>query len=176
MIRFFVPGEPHGKLAGEPAVKKVGRRRVSFVRTPSKSRKYMDTVRDALTREGGTIEGPFCLRIQAIFQPPKSALKRAGGIMWMKPDTDNISKAILDGAVKSGQIPDDARCFCELITKRYAKAGEPEGVHVSIMSDDHETFEREFLSWCFDFLRWRAVSKGRKFIFDFVYLLGLQGE
>lgn len=98
---------------------------------PSKTRKYMAEVSKHAAKVAETLpDRPFRCRIEAVFSAPKSAKNRAGGPHWVKPDADNIAKAVMDGMTKAGKVPDDARC-CDLrVIKRYAATGELPHVRV----------------------------------------------
>lgn len=63
-----------------------------------------------------------------IARPP--SVRRA--FPTVKPDLDNLEKAIYDGLVKHGVLKDDAPITDHMVAKRYADFTHPEGVEVEI--------------------------------------------
>lgn len=63
------------------------------------------------------------------FQRPKSVRRLH---MSIKPDLDNLEKAIYDGLVKHGVLKDDAPITDHSVCKRYADERHPEGVEVEL--------------------------------------------
>lgn len=132
--RFVVPGAPQGK----------GRHRTGRTRdgspvhyTPDATAVYERTVAWAAKGAGvKPIEGPVAVRILAYFQIPTSWSKRKqqdaldGNIVpTVKPDGDNIAKAICD-ALNGIAYRDDAQVAQLVVEKLYSD--EPR-VHVTII-------------------------------------------
>lgn len=125
-IEFTVPGRPVGK--GRPRVTRYG------TYTPEKTRKYEELVRRCWKEQSGeTFSGGVALvaDIRAYFPIPKGTSKKkaaamAGTLYLHKPDSDNISKLVLD-ALNERAYPDDS---CVMIggSWKYYTDGEPHTV------------------------------------------------
>jgi Holliday junction resolvase RusA-like endonuclease len=129
MLKFFVPGEPHGK--GRPRATRGGR-----MFTPAKTVAYEGLVAYAAKQEMGErapLDGPLKVDIQAVHSIPASWSKRkksesSGGPATCKPDIDNIVKSIADGG--NGVLwVDDKQIASLSAAKRY---GESPGVWVTV--------------------------------------------
>lgn len=84
--------------------------RTGRVFTPSSTREYIETVRDAVKeywRDREPLSGAVAVRVEAVFELPKSARKPRTH-HTQKPDLDNITKAVLDALtpVKKGRGKD----------------------------------------------------------------------
>ena len=122
LVRFTVFGQPVAK----------GRPRASIrgghvhMRTPKKTAQYEAFVAATARMEYGDppYEGPVSLIVLAVFQRPKRLCRKKDPNvrMWcgVKPDADNICKAIGDGLEKGGIIRNDSQIVHIEIRKVYA--------------------------------------------------------
>lgn len=134
---FLIPGKPQGKE--RPRFNTT----TKAVHTPKTTRQYEQTVRwsylsatDAAQRYHA---GAVRVDIDAVFPIPKSwnrAKTRqalAGQIVpEVKPDTDNIAKAVLD-ALNGLAYKDDSQVIELNVRKRYGEIG-----HISVKIEDLE--------------------------------------
>jgi Holliday junction resolvase RusA-like endonuclease len=95
---FRVEGQPQGK--GRPRFTRSGH---AF--TPAKTREYEEEIARAFTEAGGQIHsGYVAVKVSAFYKIPKATTKEKKGLIErglikpaVKPDVDNIIKAVLDG-------------------------------------------------------------------------------
>lgn len=128
-IMFSVEGQPHGK--GRPRFRRGG----GFVSTytDTKTRDYEARVAaraKIAMGETNPLQGALSVSITAIFETPKSwskkkkALAIAGEIRpTVKPDIDNICKAVFD-AMNNVVYADDKQIYSVRVEKKYASVGE----------------------------------------------------
>jgi Holliday junction resolvase RusA-like endonuclease len=100
-VVFTVPGKPRGK--GRPRFTKAG----GFVRTYTDraTASYENLVALEYERAGGKLtDKPICMTVTAVYPIPKGVSKKMREAMLayevlprIKPDIDNVLKAILDG-------------------------------------------------------------------------------
>lgn len=124
MIDFTIPGKPQGK--GRPRFD--GRRGVAY--TPQKTRDYEDLVRSCYLKNFKgckPLQGALVAEIIAYYPIPKSAKKSDREAMLegkikpkVKPDLDNIIKAVLD-ALNGYAYKDDAAVVGVRADKRYSQ-------------------------------------------------------
>ena len=134
-IEFVVYGRPKGK--GRPRFTMDG-----HAYTPQTTRMYEKEIRQAFREAGGTSFGtvPVAVEIVAYYPVPKSARKsdkqemEAGlRVPMVKPDIDNVLKAVLDGIQgDDGAFHDDVQVVSIRAEKRYDRIGEPGAVVVRI--------------------------------------------
>ena len=134
-VEFVVYGRPKGK--GRPRFTMDG-----HAYTPQTTRMYEKEIRQAFREAGGTSFGavPVAVDVVAYYPIPKSARKAdreamaAGMVVPMvKPDIDNVLKAILDGIQgNDGAFHDDVQVVSVKATKRYDRIGSPGAVVVRI--------------------------------------------
>lgn len=138
-VSFSLPGIPVGKGRARSRIARAatGRQFVTHY-TPKETRSYEGMVRQAAALAMGNrppMECPVVLSVNAVFAIPpsmpkyKQALARAGE-HWpgVKPDLDNLVKAICDGIQKI-IIRDDALICRMVLVKRY---GLQPAVHVMV--------------------------------------------
>jgi len=120
MIRFVVPGRPHGKR--RPRVTMRGRKAVVY--TPRETRQYEERVAwEAKAAGARVLDGPVGVRIICVTSRRN------------RPDLDNAAKSVLDGL--NGICWNDDRQVVELHV--YVRRGRPERVEVEVWSlDDRE--------------------------------------
>ena len=134
-IEFVVYGRPKGK--GRPRFTMDG-----HAYTPQTTRMYEKEIRQAFREAGGTSFGsvPVSVEVTAYYPVPKSARKAdkeamAAGLVvpMVKPDIDNVLKAILDGIQgNDGAFHDDVQVVSVRAEKRYDRIGSPGAVVVRI--------------------------------------------
>jgi len=134
-VEFVVYGRPKGK--GRPRFTMDG-----HAYTPQTTKAYEKEIRQAFREAGGTSFGtvPVAVDVVAYYPIPKSARKAdkeamaAGMVVPMvKPDIDNVLKAILDGIQgEDGAFHDDAQVVSIRAEKRYDRIGAPGAVVVRI--------------------------------------------
>ena len=134
-VEFVVYGRPKGK--GRPRFTMDG-----HAYTPQTTRMYEKEIRQAFREAGGTSFGsvPVAVEIVAYYPVPKSARKsdkqemEAGlRVPMVKPDIDNVLKAILDGIQgNDGAFHDDVQVVSVRAEKRYDRIGAPGAVVVRI--------------------------------------------
>lgn len=134
-IEFVVYGRPKGK--GRPRFTMDG-----HAYTPQTTKQYEKEIRQAFREAGGTSFGtvPVAVDVVAYYPIPKSARKadkeamEAGlRVPMVKPDIDNVLKAVLDGIQgDDGAFHDDVQVVSVKATKRYDRIGSPGAVVVRI--------------------------------------------
>ena len=134
-IEFVVYGRPKGK--GRPRFTLDG-----HAYTPQTTKQYEREIRQAFQAAGGTDFGtvPVAVEIVAYYPIPKSARKAdkeamAAGLVvpMVKPDIDNVLKAILDGIQgNDGAFHDDVQVVSVKAAKKYDRIGAPGAVVVRI--------------------------------------------
>lgn len=134
-IEFVVYGRPKGK--GRPRFTMDG-----HAYTPQTTRMYEKEIRQAFREAGGTSFGtvPIAVEVTAYYPIPKSARKSdkeamAAGLVvpMVKPDIDNVLKAVLDGIQgDDGAFHDDVQVVSVRAEKRYDRIGSPGAVVVRI--------------------------------------------
>jgi Holliday junction resolvase RusA-like endonuclease len=136
-LSFEIPGRPTGK--GRPKFARRGATVTTY--TDAKTASYENKVAlfaHQAMRGRPMMDGPLCVTVLAYFAPPKSAPKARRAAMLagqvrpeVKPDYDNIVKAVLDG-LQGVAFADDVSVTWQRGGKRYAAA---ERVIVSIEAD-----------------------------------------
>ena len=134
-VEFVVYGRPKGK--GRPRFTLDG-----HAYTPQATKAYEKEIRQAFREAGGTSFGsvPVAVEVVAYYPIPKSAKKSdkeamaAGMVVPMvKPDIDNVLKAVLDGIQgDDGAFHDDVQVTSVRAEKRYDRIGAPGAVVVRI--------------------------------------------
>lgn len=134
-VEFVVYGRPKGK--GRPRFTLDG-----HAYTPQTTKAYEKEIRQAFRAAGGTSFGavPVAVEIVAYYPVPKSARKSdkeamaAGMVVPMvKPDIDNVLKAVLDGIQgDGGAFRDDVQVVSVRAEKRYDRIGAEGAVVVRI--------------------------------------------
>ena len=97
-MNFIIPGQPQGK--GRPRFTRSGH---AF--TPAKTKEYETLIEECFTEAGGEIlDGYVTVNILAFYSIPKATTKVRRGMIErglikpaVKPDIDNVIKAVLDG-------------------------------------------------------------------------------
>lgn len=135
IFSFFVPGQPRGKERP--------RHKGNITYTPKKTKEYEELVVKCFTDKYPKfipIEGDMPVRVEIIaqYKIPKSlskvkkALIAEGNVYpLVKPDCDNIGKAIMD-ALNGYAYKDDKQVVNCLIEKKYAVNDEDIGVKVFV--------------------------------------------
>lgn len=136
MFSFFVPGQPRGKE--RPRHTKQG-----ITYTPQKTKDYEEFVRYCFKRKYASVEPiaaktPVMAFLIAYYKQPKNLTKVQRALILdgnvfpvVKPDGDNIAKAILD-SLNNLAYKDDNQIVSLCVDKRYAVDDESVGVKVFI--------------------------------------------
>jgi Holliday junction resolvase RusA-like endonuclease len=74
------------------------------------------------------ITSTVAVGLEVVITPPKAKTTRKAP----PGDTDNHSKSALDALTRAGVWEDDTLVLTEIITKRWANPGEPEGLNIWI--------------------------------------------
>lgn len=122
-MRFTVYGAPQGK--GRPRFTRSG-----HAYTPRRTMEYEALIKGTYMAEFGGLSfeayEPLIVQIEAVFEPPKSASKKArarmldGEYPTKKPDVDNICKIYLD-AMNKVVYPDDKQVTAVIVKKIYGE-------------------------------------------------------
>lgn len=138
-LSFEIPGRPTGK--GRPKFARRGN--VVATYTDAKTVSYENRVAlfaHQAMRGRPMLDGPLHVTVLAYFAPPKSAPKARRAAMLagqlrptVKPDLDNIVKAVLDG-LQGVAFVDDVTVTWINVGKFYADA---DRVIVSVEADTH---------------------------------------
>jgi len=123
-FNFFVPGQAIPKASCRTAN--------GHTYIPKKSRTYMASVASHCARahKGFIYDGPLRLTVVVFVKRGKTVTRDMPSV---KPDYDNILKAIGDGISEAGSCwADDSRVVESHCYMTYAKDGEPEGVVVQV--------------------------------------------
>lgn len=140
-----IKGSPYGKAS--PRVVMMGKNARAYPPKSDKdySNKILVAIDEAFLKSSKPVvvtdpRQPLCVHISARFKRPSSHYKKSGelsaeGLRWLqptkKPDTDNISKIILDTMTKAKLWVDDSQITQEYITKDWCEDDEEESVLVS---------------------------------------------
>jgi len=121
-MKFEILGKPVGK--GRPRFTRNG-----HTYTPKETTEYENLVKLSYQQQcgGERIDGAIQAYVTAIYPIPKSASKKKraemlGGTIkpTVKPDTDNIAKAVLD-ALNNIAYDDDSQVVMLTVRKRYGE-------------------------------------------------------
>ena len=118
MLEFTIPIKPQGKARHRTRVVIINRKPVAMQYADPKAVKYEKAIRDAVIAQykGDPLDGPLIVSIYAWIKKPKSSKLTHPSV---KPDADNIAKAVLDSL--NGILWFDDKQVCQLsIHKVYA--------------------------------------------------------
>ena len=118
MLEFTIPIKPQGKARHRTRVVIINRKPVAMQYADPKAVKYEKAIRDAVIAQykGDPLDGPLIVSIYAWIKKPKSSKLTHPSV---KPDADNIAKAVLDSL--NGFLWFDDKQVCQLsIHKVYA--------------------------------------------------------
>lgn len=126
-IKLTIPGKPFGKQNMMPVKTKNHNRPIMI--KPKETRSYMNLVTSIFVDKYPDfipLEGPLTVLILAYFKIPKHTSKKKTELMLngiilptIKPDSDNISKTILD-SLNNRAFRDDAQITKNSIYKLYS--------------------------------------------------------
>lgn len=116
MLEFAIPIKPQGKERHRSAIRGGKIRTYHTVKATAYERAIREHVKSKYS--GGPLEGPLIVHVMAIFQRPKTVDRKQHTI---KPDADNISKAVCD-ALNKVLWNDDAQIVYLTIRKLYGDA------------------------------------------------------
>ena len=126
-LTFTALGEP----IAQPRVKATRRGNFTGVYTPKTADEWKARVRSAFLchRDGYFHDGPIALTLAFAMPRPRAHLGRSGVKItapnWhtVKPDADNLTKAVKDALTNAGAWKDDSRVAKLYVTKRYCLPG-----------------------------------------------------
>ena len=141
MIDVFIPGIPK-------AQPRIRRSRSGGVFTPNTAEAWKQAIRTVLKANAPSepIQGPVCVDLTFLMPRPKRLYRKKDppGLMFhtVKPDKDNLEKAVLDSAKEKKKVMDAVRStdiwgddcqVCDGRTRKFvtAKGGET-GVRITI--------------------------------------------
>ncbi len=118
MLEFTIPIKPQGKARHRTRVVMIGKKPVAMQYSERKAKAYEQAIRDSVIAQYccDPLDGPLIVSVYAWFKKPKSS-KLA--YPTVKPDADNIAKAVLDSL--NGILWHDDKQVCQLaVHKVYA--------------------------------------------------------
>jgi Holliday junction resolvase RusA-like endonuclease len=133
-VRIFIPGDP----VAQPRVKVSTRGGFAraYVDAKHPIHAYKQAVRLAYVNAGGEIlEGPVEVKITCWFSRPKSHSKKrsvAPEPKAIKPDSDNLGKAILD-SLNGIAYHDDSQVYKLTVEKWYVGVGGTAGTEIEVL-------------------------------------------
>lgn len=154
-IEFFIHGEPipaprpRGRL-----VKPKGGKPFIHIYTPPDDEAWKKAIALAAWKAvGTTLDGPTRVDIEFLMPRPlhhfgtgrNASTLKPGAPHWhtVRPDRDNLDKAVLDALTAAGVFGDDC-CVCDgQILKRYPRPGEVPGAIIRLSS----LTQQETLQW-----------------------------
>lgn len=131
-FHFFAEGEPKG----QPRTRSTRNRKRHY--TPPVADKWKSSITAAALQVRPAIGIRGAAEVVLCFVMPRpaslSGRKHGQGRLQchVKPDADNLAKAVLDELNHHGFFDDDARISRLVIEKWYAAVGEPTGCHITI--------------------------------------------
>lgn len=142
---YWIPLKPHGKALA------VSRGRMILTKT---TRNWMQAATRLVGKQHPKTEplsGPLGARITAVLRCPKS--REPGSWADVKPDLDNVQKALFDAMTRAGCWSDDKDLVTVSLQKVYADRNETEGLHVELWS-----VETQPVRWWHKY--WRSIRTG----------------
>ena len=140
-VSFFVAGKPQGKA--RPRFTRTG-----HTYTPDKTRCYEQDIALSYTAAGGSYHGDKAyikLKVTSVYPLPKRANKSVQRAMLtheqlpsVKPDIDNILKAVLD-SLNGIAYADDKQVICTECCKVY---GERAGLSITLEAYEPQRVDR----------------------------------
>lgn len=127
-FNLFIPMEPVAK--GRPRMTRAGR-----PYTPAKTAAYEKDLKSFLMRDIGDqapMTGALDVRISFVISRPKSVSAKKRALPMVKPDIDNLAKAVMDAA--NGILWEDDAQICRLrLEKTYSwEAGKPGSIQMDV--------------------------------------------
>jgi len=129
-MRFFIGVSPIPCPRPRIAV----RGRFASAYYPASYKNWKEAAEAAITREldsdafpGTFYDIPLIVRIDNVVERPKTTKK-----FCPKGDVDNYAKSVLDALTAAGAWGDDDQVVELVVTKRFASAADPVGIHISI--------------------------------------------
>ena len=138
-VSFTVLGEPKS----QPRVKACRRGSFVHIYTPATAKEWKESVGNAAKAAvESPLTGALFLSLIFSFARPKSHLTTTGALRKgvnvqhiIKPDVDNLAKAVMDALTDAGIWKDDTQIVSLEVSKRYSQP-ETEGVIVTIEPAD----------------------------------------
>lgn len=129
-VRFFVQGVPKGQP--RPRVYRQGGK--TWAHSQGKAGEWKNMVKAVglQNRPDKPIEGPVAMQIDFFMARPKRLKKGEVGYCPVKPDIDNLVKAVMDSLNDTGIWGDDNQVVELSSSKKYCAEGENPGAQVAI--------------------------------------------
>lgn len=128
-IEHFFPGIPEGQK--RPRVFQNRGRVIAW--SPKSAWRSAVFAQALLKRPKVPMDGTLVAALEFVMPCPKSDKKRMGLPHTVKPDADNLSKAVLDALKDAGWFVDDSRISELKIWKFYESQDCPPGCHVTVV-------------------------------------------
>jgi Holliday junction resolvase RusA-like endonuclease len=133
-MRIFIPGDPVAQP--RPTISTRGGFARAYVDAKHPIHAYKQAVRLAYVNAGGEVlEGPVEVRITCWFWRPKSHSKKRSVTpepKTIKPDSDNLGKAILD-SLNGIAYHDDSQVYKLTVEKWYVGVGGTAGTEIEVL-------------------------------------------
>lgn len=132
-ISFFVPGEPVPK--GRPRMFR-GKDGGIGSYTPDKTTAWEQTIKyhaSQIVKAAGMAEGALAVEFDFRMPRPASVSEKKRAYPMVKPDLDNLDKAVMD-ALNKLVWADDAQVCCKGSLKRYVASPCEAGVYITVQS------------------------------------------
>lgn len=133
---WTVLGDPKGQPRPRACAVRIGGKVTARVYNPDVAERWKLQVAHALGPPSRCIEGPVAIRVDLFFGRPKRLMTRQlmGSMVrhTVRPDSDNVAKAVLDAMTDLGWWRDDSQVCELLVTKWYAAAGESPGARIML--------------------------------------------
>jgi Holliday junction resolvase RusA-like endonuclease len=133
-MKIFIPGDPVAQP--RPTISTRGGFARAYVDAKHPIHAYKQAVRLAYINAGGEVlEGPVEVKITCWFSRPKSHSKKrsvAPEPKAIKPDSDNLGKAILD-SLNGIAYHDDSQVYSLQIEKWYIGVGGTAGTEIEVL-------------------------------------------
>jgi len=137
VLRFTIPGKPHGHQRHRARVVKAGKRAFATFYDTAGNKAFKALCQDAFNKAndfGWDPVGPMELDVTAVFnctKPPRKREPHKESWRVKKPDIDNIVKGVMDAMNGLGYI-DDSQVVLLHARKYEARQGEPARIHVGL--------------------------------------------
>ena len=120
----------YGEPKAQPRPRATARGGFARVYNPSTADEWKQAIVDAARNQGEPFLGPVSLEIRFDMPRPKSMRGTEQKPHTVKPDIDNMVKAVMDALTTAIWWIDDSQVWRLSTSKQYAAKGEPSGVYI----------------------------------------------
>ena len=121
----------YGEPKAQPRPRATARGGFARVYNPSTADEWKQAIVDAAEPgHGGPFLGAVAVEIRFDMPRPKSMRGTEQKPHTVKPDIDNLVKAVMDALTEANWWIDDAQVWSLSTSKQYAAKGEPSGVYI----------------------------------------------